>query len=43
MKKGNHDEVTVLGSLISERSIRNKSGTDYPVYSVTNSEGFCRG
>lgn len=43
MKKGNHNEVTVLGSLISERSIRNKSGTDYPVYSVTNSEGFCRG
>lgn len=31
-----------LGKYISEYSERNKSGEDLPVYSVTNSEGFCK-
>lgn len=31
-----------LGEVIKEYSVRNKNGTEYPVYSVTNSQGFCR-
>lgn len=31
-----------LSNFISEYSVRNKSGEDIPVYSVTNKEGFCR-
>lgn len=31
-----------LGKYISEYSERNKSGEELPVYSVTNSEGFCK-
>ena len=31
-----------LGNFISEYSIRNRTGDDIPVYSVTNKEGFCR-
>lgn len=31
-----------LGDYIQEYSIRNKSGEDIPVYSITNSQGFCR-
>ena len=31
-----------LGDYIQEYSVRNKSGEDIPVYSVTNSQGFCR-
>lgn len=32
-----------LGDYIKEYSIRNKLDEDIPVYSVTNSNGFCRG
>ena len=32
-----------LGDYIQEYSVRNKAGEDIPVYSVTNSEGFCTG
>ena len=31
-----------LGEFITEYSVRNKKDIDYPVYSVTNSQGFCR-
>ena len=31
-----------LGNYISEYSVRNKNNKDIPVYSVTNSQGFCR-
>ena len=31
-----------LGNYIQEYSVRNKSGKDIPVYSVTNTQGFCR-
>ena len=31
-----------LGDYIKEYSVRNKSGEDIPVYSVTNTQGFCR-
>ena len=31
-----------LGEVIKEYSVRNKNGAEYPVYSVTNSQGFCR-
>lgn len=31
-----------LGTFISEYSVRNKDDKDIPVYSVTNSQGFCR-
>jgi len=31
-----------LGDYIQEYSVRNKSGEDIPVYSITNSQGFCR-
>ena len=31
-----------LGNYIQEYSIRNKLGEDIPVYSVTNTQGFCR-
>ena len=31
-----------LGDYIQEYSVRNKSGEDIPVYSITNSRGFCR-
>ena len=31
-----------LGNYITEYSVRNRSGEDIPVYSVTNSQGFCR-
>ena len=31
-----------LGDYIQEYSLRNKSGEDIPVYSITNSQGFCR-
>lgn len=30
-----------LGNYITEYSVRNRSGKDIPVYSVTNSQGFC--
>ena len=30
-----------LKRFLTEYSVRNKSGKDYPVYSVTNSSGFC--
>ena len=30
-----------LGDFIKEYSVRNKSNEDIPVYSVTNSQGFC--
>ena len=30
-----------LGNFIKEYSVRNKSNEDIPVYSVTNSQGFC--
>ena len=30
-----------LGNYITEYSVRNRSGEDIPVYSVTNSKGFC--
>ncbi|MBO6261507.1 MAG: restriction endonuclease subunit S [Bacilli bacterium] len=30
-----------LKRFLTEYSVRNKSGKDYPVYSVTNSNGFC--
>lgn len=29
-----------LGDYIQEYSVRNKSGEDIPVYSITNSQGF---
>ena len=35
-------EIKKLGDFIKEHSIRNKSGVEYPVYSVTNSQGFCK-
>lgn len=31
-----------LGAFISEYSVRNKNDENIPVYSVTNSQGFCR-
>ena len=31
-----------LGDYIQEYSVKNKSGEDIPVYSITNSQGFCR-
>jgi len=31
-----------LGKFIHEYSVRNKADADIPVYSVTNSQGFCR-
>ena len=31
-----------LGDYIQEYSVGNKSGEDIPVYSITNSQGFCR-
>ncbi len=31
-----------LGNYIQEYSVRNKDGEDIPVYSVTNTQGFCR-
>lgn len=31
-----------LGDYIQEYSVKNKSGKDIPVYSITNSQGFCR-
>ena len=31
-----------LGDYIKEYSVRNKNGEDIPVYSVTNTQGFCR-
>ena len=31
-----------LGKYIKEYSVRNKRGEDIPVYSVTNTQGFCR-
>ena len=31
-----------LGNYITECSLRNKSSEDIPVYSVTNTQGFCR-
>lgn len=33
--------IVKLGKFISEYSCRNKEGKDLPVYSVTNSNGFC--
>ena len=35
-------EIKKLGEVIKEYSVRNKYGAEYPVYSVTNSLGFCR-
>ena len=32
-----------LGNYISEYSVRNHAGENIPVYSVTNTEGFCTG
>ena len=32
---------TKLGNYIQEYSVKNKQGKEYPVYSVTNSNGFC--
>ena len=31
-----------LGNFVTEYSVRNKNNEDIPVYSVTNSQGFCR-
>ena len=31
-----------LGDYIKEYSVKNKAGKDIPVYSVTNSQGFCK-
>lgn len=31
-----------LGNFITEYSVRNRNNEDIPVYSVTNSQGFCR-
>lgn len=31
-----------LGNFVTEYSVRNKNNADIPVYSVTNSQGFCR-
>ena len=31
-----------LGDYINEYSVRNKAGEDIPVYSVTNTQGFCQ-
>lgn len=31
-----------LGDYIKEYSVKNKAGEDIPVYSVTNSQGFCK-
>ena len=31
-----------LGNYVTEYSVRNKGNEDIPVYSVTNSQGFCR-
>lgn len=31
-----------LGNFVTEYSVRNKDNEDIPVYSVTNSQGFCR-
>ena len=31
-----------LGNYIQEYSVRNKNGEDIPVYSVTNTQGFCK-
>ena len=30
-----------LGKFVTEYSVRNKGNEDIPVYSVTNSQGFC--
>ena len=30
-----------LGKYVTEYSVRNKANEDIPVYSVTNSQGFC--
>ena len=35
------DGFVRLGELIQERSIKNKENLEIPVYSVTNSKGFC--
>ena len=35
-------EKKCLGEYIEEYSVRNKSLEDIPVYSVTNSSGFCQ-
>lgn len=35
-------EIKKLGEFIKEYSVRNKNGVDFPVYSVTNSQGFCK-
>lgn len=40
MKQG--CEIKKLGEVIKEYSVRNKNGAEYPVYSVTNSLGFCK-
>ena len=32
----------LLGNFVTEYSVRNKNNADIPVYSVTNSQGFCR-
>ena len=32
-----------LGDYIQEYSVRNKAVEDIPVYSVTNTQGFCQG
>ena len=31
-----------MGNFVTEYSVRNKNNADIPVYSVTNSQGFCR-
>lgn len=33
---------TSLGNFVTEYSVRNKSNEEIPVYSVTNSQGFCQ-
>ena len=32
----------LVKDIITEYSVRNKEGKAYPVYSVTNSQGFCK-
>ena len=39
MPKSNKE---LLGSFITEYSVKNKNGADIPVYSVSNDKGFCR-
>lgn len=34
--------TVLLSDIITEYSVRNKNNMEYPVYSVTNSQGFCR-